>query len=135
MSANTSAQGYQAVVADVVRRIAGGELPAGERLPTVRAAAARWGVNANTVARAYAELAARGLVAGRAGGGTRVTGGAVLNPSLDAMLDAAIAGALAAGLTSATIEAHFAARLAHWQAMRLAPATVGSATVRVSGSH
>lgn len=49
-----------------------GELPAGAALPSVRDLAAQLGVNRNTVARAYALLRERGVLAGRAGQGTRI---------------------------------------------------------------
>ena len=46
-----------------------GSLPAGQRLPTVRALAAQLGLAVNTVARAYRELEVEGVIAthGRAG--------------------------------------------------------------------
>jgi DNA-binding transcriptional regulator YhcF (GntR family) len=46
----------------VARRAASGDLPPGTRLPTVRALAAELGLAANTVARAYRELEADGVV-------------------------------------------------------------------------
>ena len=48
-------------------------LPDGARLPTMRALAADLGVATGTVARAYAELEAAGLVASRRRTGTVVT--------------------------------------------------------------
>ena len=49
-------------------------LPAGTRLPTVRALAGGLGLAVNTVARVYKELEADGLVATEGRRGTRVTG-------------------------------------------------------------
>lgn len=49
-----------------------GQLPAGERLPSVRQLAADLGLATGTVARAYKELEGSGLVTTRRGGGTRV---------------------------------------------------------------
>lgn len=46
----------------VARRVAEGDLPAGTRLPTVRALATRLGLAAGTVARAYRELEADAVV-------------------------------------------------------------------------
>ena len=46
----------------VARRVASGDLPPGAKLPTVRALAAELGLAANTVARAYRELEADGVV-------------------------------------------------------------------------
>lgn len=56
--------------------IASGELGAGERLPTVRQAAADLGVAPGTAARAYRMLEQEGLVVARTGAGTRVAEGA-----------------------------------------------------------
>jgi GntR family transcriptional regulator len=47
-----------------------GRLRPGDRLPTVRALAARLGVNFNTVARAYYRLGRAGLLAAQPGRGT-----------------------------------------------------------------
>ena len=60
---------YEQVRRQVTDLVASGELPAGERLPTVRSLAADLGVAANTVARAYKELESTGVVrtAGRRG--------------------------------------------------------------------
>lgn len=52
-----------------------GELSEGERLPTVRALATSLGVAAGTVARAYKELEAEGLVQSRRRAGTVVAPG------------------------------------------------------------
>ena len=53
--------------------IASGILSAGERLPSVRQLAAEVLVNANTVARSYAELERMGVVRGENGRGVFVT--------------------------------------------------------------
>jgi DNA-binding transcriptional regulator YhcF (GntR family) len=60
---------YEQLRAEVARRAAAGELPVGARLPTVRALAEEAGVAVNTVARAYKELEADGVIEtrGRAG--------------------------------------------------------------------
>ncbi len=49
-----------------------GELAPGDALPTVRQLAADLGINLNTVARAYRQLEAAGLVSTRRGRGTVV---------------------------------------------------------------
>lgn len=51
---------------------AGGILPLGTRLPSVRALAADLGLAANTVAKAYRELEAEGVLVTRGRGGTFV---------------------------------------------------------------
>jgi DNA-binding transcriptional regulator YhcF (GntR family) len=54
-----------------------GVLTPGEKLPTVRGLAAELGLAANTVARAYRELEAEGVVQTRGRSGTFVSGGGV----------------------------------------------------------
>lgn len=58
----TATPPYEQVQTQIAALIAVGELPAGARLPTVRSLAADLGVAAGTVARAYKELEAAGLV-------------------------------------------------------------------------
>ncbi len=53
---------FEQLRSQVARRAASGDLPAGAKLPTVRALAAELGLAANTVARAYRELEADGVV-------------------------------------------------------------------------
>src|SRR3954471_583298 len=66
---------YERIAAEILRRVAAGELRPGDRLPPIRQAAGEWGVNLNTVAKAYAALAERGILESRAGGGTVVARG------------------------------------------------------------
>lgn len=54
--------------------IAQGELSAGDRMPTVRALADQLGLAVNTVARAYRELEAAGLIDTRGRAGSFVSG-------------------------------------------------------------
>lgn len=65
---------YEQIRGQVAGHVAAGTLREGDRLPTVRALAADLGVAAGTVARAYRELEAEGLVEGRRRAGTVVTG-------------------------------------------------------------
>jgi DNA-binding transcriptional regulator YhcF (GntR family) len=58
--------------AQIRHLILAGRLPAGTRLPPVRTLAGFLRVNRNTVARAYAELEAEGVVDGRPGRGTQI---------------------------------------------------------------
>jgi DNA-binding transcriptional regulator YhcF (GntR family) len=66
---------FEQVRAQLATQIAGRNLVAGARLPTVRKLAADLGLAVNTVARAYRELEAAGLVETRGRGGTVVTAG------------------------------------------------------------
>ena len=59
----------------VATRTASGDLPAGTRLPTVRALAEQLGVAAGTAARAYKELEADGVVVTEGRRGTFVRSG------------------------------------------------------------
>jgi DNA-binding transcriptional regulator YhcF (GntR family) len=65
---------YEQIRTQVAALVHAGALAEGDRLPTVRALAADLGVAAGTVARAYTELEADGLVEGRRRFGTVVTG-------------------------------------------------------------
>lgn len=58
----TATPPFEQIQGQIVSLIAVGELPAGTRLPTVRSLAADLGVAAGTVARAYKELEASGVV-------------------------------------------------------------------------
>ncbi len=68
---------FEQVRSQVARGAASGELPAGTKLPTVRALATELGIAVNTVARAYKELEALGVVETRGRAGTFVSGGGV----------------------------------------------------------
>jgi GntR family transcriptional regulator len=63
---------YRQVADEIRRLIAGGALAEGETLPSVRQVAVDLGVNLNTVAGAYRELQAEGLVTIRHGSGAVV---------------------------------------------------------------
>lgn len=66
---------YEQVRAQLAGLIGAGSLAEGDRLPTVRALAADLGLAVNTVARAYKELEAEGLVTTRRRAGTVVASG------------------------------------------------------------
>jgi molybdate-binding protein/DNA-binding transcriptional regulator YhcF (GntR family) len=150
---------YERIAAEILRRLAAGELRPGDRLPPIRQAAGAWGVNLNTVARAYAALAERGILETRAGGGTVVARGRPgadldgLGPvsqaraeRLQARLGSAILEALAGGYGEAEIEAAVSAQLARWRAARVTVPEDGRAdadsapdqaerVLRLVGSH
>ena len=63
---------YEQIVTQVRRAVERGTLRPGTRMPTVRALAERAGLVPNTVARAYRELEATGLLEGRGRAGTFV---------------------------------------------------------------
>jgi DNA-binding transcriptional regulator YhcF (GntR family) len=63
---------YEQIRTLIAAQVAEGELPAGTKLPTVRALAATLGIAPNTVARAYRELEYSGAVSTRGRNGTVV---------------------------------------------------------------
>lgn len=65
---------FEQLRAQVAAQVGDGSLPAGTRMPTVRALADRLGVAPGTVARAYRELEAAGLLDTRGRAGTFVRG-------------------------------------------------------------
>jgi DNA-binding transcriptional regulator YhcF (GntR family) len=64
--------GYAELKAQLLERMRAGDLPAGAKLPTVRALAEELGLAANTVARAYRELEQAGAIETRGRNGTFV---------------------------------------------------------------
>lgn len=64
---------YQQVVTQIKFLVASGRLEEGEQLPPVRKLAEQLLINPNTVARAYRELEAEGLVASKRGAGVFVS--------------------------------------------------------------
>lgn len=72
---------YEQIRAQLATMIVSGALRAGDRLPTVRQLAADLGLAVNTVARAYRELEAAGLVISRVRHGTTVAAAATLSPA------------------------------------------------------
>jgi DNA-binding transcriptional regulator YhcF (GntR family) len=62
ISADSRVPPFEQLRTQIAGQVASGILPAGTRLPTVRQLAAELGLAANTVARAYRELEADGVV-------------------------------------------------------------------------
>jgi GntR family transcriptional regulator len=73
ISTNDGVPIYQQIVNQVKYLVAAGRLAAGEELPPIRVLAERLIVNPNTVARAYRELEAAGVVEKRRTAGTYVS--------------------------------------------------------------
>lgn len=63
---------FRQIVDGIRKEVATGTLPSGSKLPSVRALAMQLTINANTVAKAYAELTAQGLLESRKGLGVFV---------------------------------------------------------------
>lgn len=65
---------YLQIVDQTRQALEQGRLAVGDQLPTAREVVASAGINPNTVLKAYRELERQGLVEGRVGTGTFVTG-------------------------------------------------------------
>jgi molybdate-binding protein/DNA-binding transcriptional regulator YhcF (GntR family) len=140
---------YQEIAESLRRRIASGELQAGDKLPPVRSMAKRWDCTPGTVARAYAQLGEEGLVEGHRGGGTRVTPNA-LQPrhpiwdwaSLVNRADRFLLEAIGSGHTPAQAESALSVAIARWHDLQRTdvpppqpePPTA-TATLCFAGSH
>jgi DNA-binding transcriptional regulator YhcF (GntR family) len=81
IDADSAVPPYEQVRLRIAGLAASGALPAGTRLPPVRALATQLGLAANTVARAYRELEQAGLVETRGRAGTVVTARAARTPA------------------------------------------------------
>ena len=110
---------YEQVRAQLAGLIGAGKLLPGDRLPTVRALAADLGLAVNTVARAYTELEAAGLVETRRRAGTVVASGShTADVAVSALAAKFAEAAHAAGLgeVAALDLARAALREAAWRA-------------------
>jgi GntR family transcriptional regulator len=106
---------YEQIRSQIAAYVDGGVLETGARLPTMRALAADLGVATGTVARAYGELEAAGLIASRRRTGTVVTGPGPA-PAQDGVRTAAAqlaAQARDAGVDAETVLAIVRAALVH----------------------
>jgi GntR family transcriptional regulator len=74
LDARSGVSPYLQLVHQVRQALRLGLLVEGDRLPTVKEAVAQLAINPNTVLKAYRELEHEGLVGGRPGVGTFVTG-------------------------------------------------------------
>lgn len=105
---------YLQLVQQVQQAVRLGFLQSGDRLPLIREAVEELAINPNTVAKAYRQLEQEGLVTGRPGQGTFVTGAssAVMTPavygSLQRGLETWLRRAYAAGLDEQSVAALFA---------------------------
>lgn len=64
---------YQQIVTQIKHMVASGRLRPGNEVPPIRVLAEQLIINPNTVARAYRELEAAGILVSRRGSGTRVS--------------------------------------------------------------
>lgn len=110
----------------VKRLIAGGELQAGDALPSVRGLAQQLSVNPNTVAKAYAELNAEGWLLSRAGMGLFVAeqrqrlSDAERERRLDEAVDRFVGDVIGLDYHTDTILDRVAGELSHYTAKKTA---------------
>ena len=90
---------YEQLRAQIASMVAGGTLPAGTRLATVRQMAADLGLAPNTVARAYRELDADGVIDTHGRRGTFVRSTRPRSPTLGRLVSDYVSNARALGLT------------------------------------
>ncbi len=115
---------YLQLIAQVKSAVATGTLRAGDQLPSVRAMAEELRVNRNTVAKAWADLEAEGVIANRQGLGCFVTEKvtplrkAVRNERLALALDQVIVQAHHLQVSDATLRALLDERLEHFHQTR-----------------
>ncbi len=101
---------FQQIVQLVVRGVATGRLAVGEKLPSVRDLARELVINPNTIAKAYRELEADGVVESRRGSGTFVAPRRVVFKSDErrrrfrAALEVALLEAVSLGLTPREVD-------------------------------
>jgi DNA-binding transcriptional regulator YhcF (GntR family) len=74
LDATSAEPPFEQLRTQIAERAASGDLPAGTRLPTVRALAADLGLAANTVAKAYRALETDGVISTEGRRGTFVSG-------------------------------------------------------------
>jgi DNA-binding transcriptional regulator YhcF (GntR family) len=97
---------YEQLRRQIAARAATGKLPAGTRLPTVRALASELGLAANTVAKTYRALETDGVVVTEGRRGTFIAPGAAsgrVEAGEAAAAYVAVARRLGLGLTEATL--------------------------------
>jgi GntR family transcriptional regulator len=115
---------YRQVVDQVRRLIAGGQLRAGDELPSVRSVADCHAINPMTVSKAYSLLEAEGLLTRRRGVGMAVAEGAarasssddrlaLLAPALEAAAQQAQQLGIAADAALASFHRHLLAHPCH----------------------
>jgi DNA-binding transcriptional regulator YhcF (GntR family) len=90
---------FEQVRRQIATQVGSGQLPAGTRLPTVRALASEIGLAVNTVARVYRELEADGVVVTEGRRGTFVSPSrAVPDSEVESAVQAYVEAARRAGL-------------------------------------
>ncbi len=113
LSKNSEVSIRQQLVAQIELGIASDDLKPGERLPSIRELARRFGVHQNTISAAYAELADAGLIEFRKGSGSFVKERSddFVTPTIAAVVDDMLAAASARGFSPRHIYDEIGTRL------------------------
>jgi GntR family transcriptional regulator len=113
---------YLQVVERIRERIAGGSLPPGSQLPTVRALALELRVNFNTIARAYRILDETGIISTQQGRGTYIlelpppeVTESIRRKSLQALTNRYLGDASRLGCSLPEITNEFQEQMTDWQ--------------------
>jgi GntR family transcriptional regulator len=114
LDGSTGVPPYLQLVHQVRQSLLLGYLRAGDQLPTVKEVAVDLAINPNTVVKAYRQLEHEGLVAGRPGQGTFITGtlaspSAAASKALRVSLEQWFRDAAEAGLSDEAVTALIAA--------------------------
>jgi GntR family transcriptional regulator len=114
---------YLQIVDQIKHHMATGRLQPGQQLPTIRQLAVDLGVNRNTVARAYKELAREGVISTRQGRGTFVSErpnqlllARMRREKLGVIFSKPFVEALSLGYSMQEIEEAVIEQLTHWWA-------------------
>jgi molybdate-binding protein/DNA-binding transcriptional regulator YhcF (GntR family) len=133
---------YRKIAEGIRLEILQGELGPGDRLPSVRQMAVRWGCTVGTVQRAYQELAMLGLVVSQSGRGTHVVSSArqvgdtaLRWASLVHRSEAFLLEVLTAGYSPQEIDAAMRQAMERWQVIVQQPIPVQAHLLRFAGSH
>ncbi|MCG3208491.1 MAG: hypothetical protein FOGNACKC_02096 [Anaerolineae bacterium] len=133
---------YHQIAANIRQDILNQTLTPGDRLPSVREMAERWGCTVGTIQRAYEQLAQEGVLVSRAGQGTRVAAAEPVEQAeplrranLIHRAEAFLLEVLTAGYTQAEAEQAVRVALERWRTLEQQTANWPEQTLRFVGSH
>jgi molybdate-binding protein/DNA-binding transcriptional regulator YhcF (GntR family) len=140
---------YKQIAEQIKQRVANAQLKAGDHIPTVREMALFLKINPATVARAYQELEAQGIIGASRRRGTIVLGDTdspqripLRQNQLASMVNKLLLEGLSLGYSPDELEASFTLSLARWRIQRVSPdvpsavqAAVPLKQLRIVGSN